>query len=90
MSLQVPRRVKSSRLRLGDAWHHIVLTYDGGTESRLYLDGVDLGTDDFAFNTDAAAKLQIGSRGATDELAIFDRVLTPAEVTAQWTTGGPP
>lgn len=73
-----------------DEWHHIVGTYDGTTQ-KLYIDGslVSSATTSQTINTTTNA--EIGARnfsdranefaGKIDELAIWDRALTAAEVT---------
>lgn len=73
------------------AWHHVVLTYDG-TSARLHLDGVLIGENvlggPIAY---AALPLLVGADygadpfadhfpGDVDQLAVWDRVLTPADV----------
>ncbi|HTL38344.1 MAG TPA: LamG domain-containing protein [Kofleriaceae bacterium] len=77
-------------------WHHLVAVYDkslpGCCETALYIDGVAQ-TEMPTFNSDnsnsfGVATLYLLSRGGTtsfasadlDELAIFSRALTPAEI----------
>jgi hypothetical protein len=78
------------------AWHHVVATCDG-TSLRVYIDGVDLsaasGTWDATFET---APLLIGSRahqfhweGELDEVALYDRVLSPEAVKAHFDAASP-
>ena len=79
-------------------YHHFVAVFDkaapGDTETRLYIDGVEQPpTHVFTMdNTNAfdAAQLFLFARGGTssfsaglmDELILFDRALTPAEIAA--------
>ncbi len=76
-------------------WHHIVGTYDG-TTIRLYEDGVEVGTGTpdnriLDYSTDP---LTIGNyqptasyhfNGDLDDVRIYDRALTPSEITALYT-----
>lgn len=83
-------------------WHHVAVTrsgpaFTGGTQTIFYLDGVaDTPTSyapSFTFTTNAA----IGSRGdaqtdnvffgAIDELAIYDRALSAAQITTIFNAG---
>ena len=73
-----------------DTWYHAVLTYDGGTNTLTgYLDGVSLGTNTSAFtntNDDTAigswSNFQEYFDGTIDDVRFYNRVLTPADVTA--------
>ena len=77
--------------------HYVVGTYDGTTLS-LYLDGALIATDATVVSMDAnAVTLSIGRDSVTgaanldgriDEVAIYDRALTPAEILEHWTVGG--
>jgi hypothetical protein len=83
-----------------DTWHHVALVYDG-SELRIYLNGsVDengsnnpLEFSGGIFNGNAP--FAIGSRGNVDqyfdgqidEVAVFDRALSPAEITAIYENG---
>ena len=82
-------------------WHHIVCVRDAGNNVHLYVDGVegvgvaqpDILTGDFV----SAVDLNLGYmnalwyyNGTLDEVAIYDRALTPTEVTENFNaTGGP-
>jgi len=76
------------------AWHHVALSFEAGNQFSLYFDGVlvSLGAAPaFTFSSDP---LRIGRRhtvgafrlndftGVLDEVAIYDRALTAAEVRA--------
>ena len=68
-----------------EAWHHLVVTYDGAGVATSYLDSVSLGTGfiggDLSFDTSLDAGVRVGGNsGSYDELAFFDRALTPAEI----------
>jgi hypothetical protein len=68
-------------------WHHLAYTYDGTTH-RLYVDGAQRDTSTVAPNTGAAANVRMGSNfdgsepftGVLDEVRIYNRALTAAEV----------
>ena len=80
-------------------WIHYVATVStGANQLRLYKDGVLKDTDVFLTGTfavtpaDGTAPLRIGTRdfasyfnGAIDDLVIYNRVLTPAEVQQLYT-----
>ena len=75
-----------------DDWHHMVATFDDATKtSSLYFDGVLRGTkvheDSIVYAIESG--IHIGSKtgernfeGQIDEVHMFDRALSPAEVTA--------
>ncbi len=70
-----------------DRWYHIVATYDG-TNLKIYVDSVLGHSLAASKNVDVTANLKIGEddsnnnmHGKIDELAIYDRALTAAEVT---------
>ena len=70
-------------------FHHVAATYDG-TERRIYTDGISMGVvaDSGAIGTAGTAPAYIGSLGGgseffgglIDEVELFDRALTYAEV----------
>ena len=78
-----------------DDWHHLVMVWDGvGNEFRAYLDGGDseiirsgnnvdgalFAPQEFSIGADVAGAGNSFLDGAIDELAIFDRALSAAEV----------
>ena len=70
-----------------DRWYHVVATYDG-TNIKIYVDSVLGHSLAASKNVDVTANLKIGEddddnnmHGKIDELAIYDRALTAAEVT---------
>ncbi len=73
-----------------DEWHHIVATYDGTTQ-KLYIDGLLVDSATTTQEVSVTTNAKIGARnfddraveflGKIDELAIYDRALTAAEVT---------
>jgi hypothetical protein len=85
-------RVPKIGWKAGD-WHHVVLTFknhDTGkpnSETALYIDGKRIGeVKDQAIAMDwdiekANIYLSLGYVGLLDEFALFDRDLTPEEVT---------
>jgi hypothetical protein len=84
-------------------WHHIVGTYDGATV-RLFVDGTEIGEGtlasfDIGYDMPLSNDLFIGSYngdfgfdGLIDEVSIFNRALSAAEVLARFNgnTGGTP
>ncbi|MBN2024656.1 MAG: LamG domain-containing protein [Pirellulales bacterium] len=73
------------------AWHFVAMTYQAGTTGSLYWDGVPVATAErpAPAGLDAAAALVFGQdiqdptralHGQLDELAVFNRALTGAEV----------
>ncbi len=81
-----------------DAPHHVVGTYDG-TILRLYIDGALVDSDDTAITiTDHTTPFRIaignsggspaaGVIGTVDEVAIYDRALTDAEIAEHYQVG---
>lgn len=75
--------------------HHVVFTSDGLTW-RVYVNGVELGSNTQGFNATASSDpIRIGNRlennqpfdGVIDEVAIWSRALSAAEVTALYNAG---
>ena len=70
------------------AWHHITYTYDGTTH-RLYLDGVAGTPTTNPPQTSTPTQTYLGSydganeflQGALDDVRVYNRALSPAEVT---------
>jgi hypothetical protein len=82
-----------SAMITGDKWHFVVLTWDG-SDSWLYLDGdeidsksgsVSVGSEDIYIGTFEG--LGYNYAGLFDELAIYNRALTPTEITEHYTLG---
>ena len=82
----------TSNLLPADTWHHVAVIKDGdtGTNLAFYLDGVSDGTAS-AGTSGATGLKRIGARteftdqffdGAIDDLRIYDRALSGAEITA--------
>jgi hypothetical protein len=81
------------RLRLGD-WYHVALVYDGSGKAsglRIFVNGkpseTDIVTDTLAGAVKTDAPLRVGSKdlgvpftGQLDDLRLYDRVLTPAQI----------
>ena len=73
-----------------DDWHFVVLVRDGA-KLRVYLDGaVDPALEGAA--GEVAAKLTLGNglEGKLDEIAVFDRTLSPDEIAGFWKISGIP
>jgi hypothetical protein len=76
-------------------WHHLVFTSDRNGEGVVYLDGRQVGSVDIAPVSGAASfsgskSFYIGAatnafRGDLDDVAIWDRLLSPKEVTSLFT-----
>ena len=71
-------------------WHLVTATYDG-TTGRLYVDGVIVASDTFSAPANTSLPLYIGSdfmgsgfgwHGSLDEVRLYNRALTSAEVLA--------
>ncbi len=80
-----------------DKWHHFVATVEGGVGTKMYVDGVEVGSDTSGYvpqnrnnpmqiggNPDAAER---GWNGNIDDVAVWDRALTPEEVSSIWNDG---
>ena len=74
-------------------WFHYAQTYDGAN-IRVYINGGLTNTFAFAGRTASTGPLYISGRGVQhpfngliDEVEIFDRTLSPAEVTARYNSG---
>ena len=71
-------------------WHHVAVTLDGGGY-RMYLDGAQAATSPATQSILASpSALTFGSsfRGAIDDVTIYDRALTGAQVSAASTAAG--
>ncbi len=70
-------------------WHHFAYTFDGTTHT-LYIDGMQAGTSMMPGDTGPAASARLGAghnnaenfAGQIDEVRVYGRALTAAEVTA--------
>jgi hypothetical protein len=87
----VNRRAARGTLTLR-RWSHLALVYDGKT-IRRYVDGRPAGTRAYAGALGGGSTLRIGDgyRGRLDELRLYDRALTAAEIGADMrrpTSGG--
>jgi hypothetical protein len=76
-----------------DTWYFVAMTYDG-TTMRVYLDGVEVNSRSWSgtVSTNSSVAVGLGNQpsgagnrafdGELDELAVFDKALTPAEIAA--------
>ena len=78
-------------------WHHHVITYDG-TTAKYYLDNVQIGGDFTHTFATTLAPVIVGARnddglarwsGAIDDVRIYNRVLTSAEIARLYRIGSP-
>jgi len=83
-----------------NTWTHLALTWDGTTNpAKIYLNGIETGyttqtTGSGTASSDATCDLRIGSRqgtsafynGIIDEVRIYNRVLSPNEITTDMNT----
>lgn len=79
-------------------WHHGVLTYDG-TTAKLYVDGVLKTSTTVNYNlTGVTDYIRVGTGtglhwgsfvGSIDEVAIYDRVLNPNEISYHYNSSSP-
>ena len=83
-----------------NTWFHAIATYDG-TTMRLYKDGIEVGSvaKSGTINTDTTIPANIGRNpdgsnhmdGTMDDVRIYNRALTSADISALYAyTGGPP
>jgi len=80
-------------------WYNIVVTYDGSKNAsglKIYINGVEatynIVSDNFTGNSSNSGSFKIGYTfgyfyGKIDEFSIFNRVLTPTEVTDLYNSG---
>lgn len=77
-------------------WHHVVGVAEDGVSSRLYIDGNLVGTNGIPAFTDRANRVRIGDNpdtsnreweGEIDDVAIWNRALTDAEIRQLWSDG---
>ena len=82
LEVSVNRRPARGTLKLR-RWSHLALTYDGRT-IRRYVDGRPAGTRAYSGTLGGGSTLRIGDgfRGRLDELRLYDRALTAAELRA--------
>lgn len=76
-------------------WHHVVITYNGGSSTLFYIDNVEshthLNTVVLTDNEDNALKLGASwdygrhLNGSLDEVALYNYILTPIQVQDHWT-----
>jgi hypothetical protein len=76
-----------------DTWAFAVVTFTPPNSFSFYVDGVAAGTASTAYGSGATATYSISLGGAAildgilDELGIWNRVLTPAEITSLYNSG---
>ncbi len=80
-------------------WRYVTATYESG-RARLYVDGVLVGSNNFMTPPETSPHATVIGRsgyatsnfanGAVDDVSVFTRALTAAEVEALYTSGGRP
>lgn len=84
--------ISSNTTMSSETWYHVAITYDG-TTTRYYLNGVADGTDTShtgnLVNSTGSVKIGVDTNdvymnGLIDNVAIYNRVLTPAEILAAY------
>ena len=79
-------------------WYHVAVTSVGTNNIKLYLNGTNVASGSLSFNTPAGSMLTIGSidppynssrqmLGMVDELSIYNRALSAAEIGTIYTNG---
>jgi len=80
-------------------WHHFVITKsDSPYEMRLYMDGAEIGYSEIPSRTWSSTSVRIGAgnnngtltqlyNGLIDEVAVYDHVLTPAQIKKHFLAG---
>lgn len=71
----------------GNVWAHIVTTFDG-TTAKIYRDGVEVASGNKSAWSTPNSAFNIGGNNeiAVDDLKIYNRVLTPSEITNLYTS----
>ncbi len=90
--------VDSSIVVNNGKWHYFAATINYGVRQELFVDGVSQGSNTSFTNTmtDLAANVEIGRRpdganslnGTVDDVRIYNRILSPAEVVELYKNGG--
>jgi hypothetical protein len=78
-------------------WHNLVIIYESGTSATLYVDGSFVSTVLPALDLSSTPILAIGNRGddgdywsgGVDEVRVYNRALSTAEITQLYTEGAP-
>jgi len=78
-----------------NVWHHIALVESSTASRILYFDGVAVGTETTALGTLTLTARRLGGKtndtryfpGTIDEVRIYDRALSPAEIEALFNPG---
>ncbi len=78
-------------------WHHVVAITEAGVSTRLWVDGVLVSTGAApTLGTGNGKAMMIGNnperdtrswKGSLDDIAVWDRPLTPAEIASLWNNG---
>ena len=78
------------------SWTHLALTFVGGDEVRLYINGTEDGNSPFSMTSidnieSSTDSIYIGNNfdGIIDELTIFDSALTPQQISTIYNSGTP-
>ena len=97
----IPAGIDTGAYMTAGAWHHVVVLRTGNT-GRAYIDGVQRGPDfnltgysigsNFPFNVGYRPMTApgVGSSGYIDQVALYNRALTPAEIATHYAIGRTP
>jgi len=79
------------------SWHHVVVTHVSGGDITMYIDGAAAATQaDWVLGNGNSLSMQIGGNakaanrgwdGNIDDVALWDRAITPEEVASIWNDG---
>lgn len=80
-----------------NTWHYAVFTYNAATnDAKIYIDGSADGTSSGTPSSSAGGTFKLGQmgdfndrewRGRLDEMGVWNRVLSPSEITELWNSG---
>ncbi len=92
-----PANVASNIDQQDGSWHHVAVTHESGGDITMYIDGVEAAAQpEWVLGNGNGLSMQIGGNsqaagrgwdGMIDDVAIWDRALTPDEVTSIWNDG---
>jgi hypothetical protein len=95
----VADNVVTSALIIDSNWHHIIAVYQHNIIGKIYVDGVDAGgapnyvafaagSVAAAWGSKTGASVDQGLTGSLDEVAVYNYILTPAQVAEHYARAG--